>query len=224
METTKDMLKEVLRIYGGPLEELLIHLSGDDGDEVFTELKRFNRKEPCWVEKPRVSDPSILRCISGKKNLTLDALSGARHIYNNLKTFESISSNFIDRGLYKPGIATPRTPIRIDRLIGKGKFLDIFSALPGAWEEKWLSQDQIIEFCEKLTGWLGNETATTLFLAKIDEHKPINEESLQDNLYVVYVRRLNIDADRIMRNDIWSGQDCLRAVSPKLPERSYFIL
>jgi len=89
--------------------------------------------------------------ISSGQDLILKALDGRRLICESEEIFGSfISKNYISWGINKPGLATPETPVQVHEIIGDGTFLDIFQALPGTWDQKWLSQDQVIEFCERL--------------------------------------------------------------------------
>ena len=163
----------------------------------------------------------ILRLISGDQNLILKALDGSRLIYQAKKTFKSfIDSDFINWGLNKSGIATLEIPVKVDEIIGDGTFMNIFSSLPGTWNQKWLSQNQIIEFCETLPHWLRQERNATMFLCKIDENKPINENKPQDNLVVVYVSvssdGLDVYVHRLEYDYVWGGGYRPRVVSPQL--------
>lgn len=225
---TKDMLKEVLLKYQGPLGQLLINLSGENGEKVFTELNKFNRKEPCWitasthpVSKMNVDGKkkSILRCMG--KNLSLKSLDGNRLICNSKDTFQAgINSNFVSWGINNAGIATPESLVQVHEMIGSGKFMDIFNALPGIWDEKWLSQDQIIEFCETFPDWLRPSGDATMFLVKKDEDKLIDENNPSDNLVVVYVSVKRggpyVGVSRLKSRGVWGGEARHRVVSPQL--------
>jgi hypothetical protein len=65
------MLSKALREFTtGPLNQLIVNLGGQEGDQWEEELKKFLRKEPCWsngrvaqVTKPKPT-PSILRLVS----------------------------------------------------------------------------------------------------------------------------------------------------------------
>jgi len=164
---------------------------------------------------------SILRLISGGSTLTLKALDGSRLICKAKKTFKSfLDADFVNWGINKPGITTPETPISVHEMIANDTFLDIFRSLPGTWNQKWLSQNQVIEFCESLPDWLRQDGNATFFLVKKDENKPIDENSPEDNLVVVYV---NVHSDglyvyvyRLEFDNVWYGEDRHRVVSPQL--------
>ena len=49
--TMKTILSKALREFTtGPLNQLIVNLGGQDGDQWEQQLKRFLRKEPCWSE------------------------------------------------------------------------------------------------------------------------------------------------------------------------------
>lgn len=165
--------------------------------------------------------PSILRLISEEKPLTLKALKGDRLISGASKVFTSfISGDFVDWGVNKPGIATQKTSIQVHEMVSDGKFMEIFSSLPGTWAQKWLSQDQVIEFCETLPDWLRQEGYATFFLIKKNENKPIDEKNPEDNLVVVFVfvrsGGLRVTVDRLENDDVWYGGHAYRVVTPQL--------
>jgi hypothetical protein len=171
--------------------------------------------------EPTVNE-SILRLVSPMGGLIINALDGSRLIYEAKKTFKSFLDNdFVNWGINNPGIATPKTLIQVREMIGDGKFMDIFRALPGTWNQKWVSQNQVIEFCETLPEWLRQEVYATFFLIKKDENKPIDENNPEDNLVVVSVGVLSdglgVGVYRLGHDDVWHGEYRHRVVSPQLP-------
>ena len=44
-----NMLREALCKISGPLNQLLVNFSGEDGESWITEFKKFLRKEKCWI-------------------------------------------------------------------------------------------------------------------------------------------------------------------------------
>lgn len=164
---------------------------------------------------------NILSLIPGCGGLFLKALDGSRLIYKSKKTFLSLLDNdFQNWGLIKKGIPTPEIPINVHEMIANSTFLDIFSSLPGPWKQKWLSQHQVIEFCETLPQWLRQDGYGTFFLIKKDENLPIDENNPIANLVVVDVcvnsNGLIVDVYRLENDRVWDGQDRRRVVSPKL--------
>ncbi len=163
----------------------------------------------------------ILRLISEGKSLKLKALDGSRHICKSKKTFKSfIDADFENWGINKKGVATPETPIQIHEMVGDGTFMDIFRSVPGTWREKWVSQDQVIEFCESLPDWLRQEGYGTFFLVRKDENKPIDETKPEENLGVVRVYvdddGLRADVFQLEYDHVWVGERRHRVVSPQL--------
>ena len=164
---------------------------------------------------------SILRLISGDHTLTLKALDGKRLIYKAKKTFPSyLDSDFVNWGLNKSGIATPEMSVKVDEIVADATFMNIFSALPGTWNQKFVSQNQVIEFCETLPEWLRQEGNATFFLIKKDENKPIDENNPKDNLFVVDVRvigdGLSVCVNRLEDDNVWGGEGRRRVVVPQL--------
>lgn len=168
-----------------------------------------------------IAPRSIIRLISEGKGLKLKALDGSRLICESTKTFKSfIDADFGNWGINKKGVATPETPIQVHEMFGDGTFMDIFRSVPGAWREKWVSQDQVIEFCESLSGWLRQGNNGTFFLVKKDENKPIDEKKPEENLVVVSVYvdsdGLGVGVAQLERGGVWNGGDRRRVVSPQL--------
>jgi len=44
------MLRQALREFSGPLNQLIVNCSGKEGDSWWKEFMKFLRKEPCWVD------------------------------------------------------------------------------------------------------------------------------------------------------------------------------
>jgi hypothetical protein len=169
---------------------------------------------------PKVAE-GLLRLISGGQKLILKALNGSRLICSAEKTFKSfIDNNFVNWGINKPGIVTPKKSVQVHEMVGNGTSMDIFKSLPGSWNQKWLSQDQIIEFCETLPNWLRQEGYGTFALIKKDENKPIDENNPGDNLVVVrvYVSSdgLDVRVSRLETDLVWRGEVRRRVVSQQL--------
>ena len=167
-------------------------------------------------------EPDILRLISGGHSLKLKATKGKRLICDAKKTFKSfIDADFSNFGINKPWAPRPEMPIQVHEIVGDAEFLGIFKALPGTWAEKWISQDQIIQFCEKLPKWLRQEGYGTFFLTKKDENQPINEDKPEDNLVVVYVLVLAdgllVRVCSLAIGHLWYGPRRHRLVSPLSP-------
>lgn len=169
---------------------------------------------------PKVAG-DILRLISGDSDLRLKALDGSRLIYKAEQTFvQCIDQDFVKWGANSIGIPTPETLIQVHEMINRGTTMDIFSALPGSWNDKWLSQNQVIEFCEVYPDWLRQNGNGTFFLIKKDENKPISLIKPENDFIVagvyVYSGGLRIGADQLGGHNVWHGEYHYRVVSPKL--------
>lgn len=128
------------------------------------------------------------RLISGNEVIVLRALDGRRFISGAKKTFASyIDGRFEDLQMDKPGVETPETIVRVHEIEGTSTLRGIFSALPGVWEQKWLTQDQVIEFCEKHPRWIMDGYFAAMFLCKKNDDQPIDERNSQSNLMVAGV-------------------------------------
>ncbi|MFA6995138.1 MAG: hypothetical protein WC249_01880 [Patescibacteria group bacterium] len=166
----------------------------------------------------------LMRLIDGGRSLTLKALDGKRLIYksSNIFQFDSDDTSFVDLGLNKPGVATPTTLVQVNEVVSDGSHFDIFNSFFGPWSKKWLSQTQIIEFCEVYPGLLIGGGISNLFLSKIDENLPIDENAPQSNLVVVSVfnaKDLRVGVRRLAQTPIWRGHSHRRVITPELITR-----
>ena len=128
------------------------------------------------------------------KPIKIKALAGQRLICQSPEVFNiSIDSWFNHYGINKPGVATPETEVMVHRTFGDATSRKFFDSLPGTWNQKWLSQDQVIEFCQHRMK--GNHHNTSFFLVKKDERKPIDEHKPEENLVVVSVSNHLNDKD-----------------------------
>ena len=158
-----------------------------------------------------MTEKSILRLISGGQNLTIEALDGERTIAEAKKVFKSdIDSDFTNLGLNKPGLATGEMLMDVREITKGATFEQMFFSLSTDLDKIVLTQDQIIEFCEKYPAWFHQDGYSALFLIKRDdgEYFVVDVGVNSDGLYV----RVNHFED----DDVWLGgcRHCL--VSPQL--------
>lgn len=85
-----NMLSKALREFTtGPLNQLIVNLGGQDGDQWETELKHFLRKEPCW------SDGQVAKATQPKpKPSILEPIS-------TVTVFSATSANFVAKDNFK---------------------------------------------------------------------------------------------------------------------------
>lgn len=198
-----------------PLDPELVKLALQKIDEgiFFGEEKKKEKETEENKEKP-----SILRLISGGSTLTLKASDGRRLIADAKSTFTfGIHGDVIKLGLNDPVIATPETLIEIHAMVCDGNVMDIFKSLPGTWSQKWLSQNQVIDFCETLFNWLNPEGDGMFALIKKDKNRQIDEDNPGDNLDVVYVNKPSFgkkaEVCPLWYKKIWFGKYHYRVVS-----------
>lgn len=168
--------------------------------------------------KSKESKSEILRIIA--KNLVIANFDGRRLIYTASDVFKaSIDKAFTKWGLNRIGVATPITSVNVFELIDDAKFIDLFGFLPGPWRQKYLSQNQIVEFCENFPEWL-RQGFTTMFLCKINETEDVDELNPGDNLVVVDVGvnpdGLHIYVSHLDDKHMWSGACHRHVVVPVL--------
>lgn len=171
------------------------------------------------IEKKQDIAHEVINLISKTNVPIVKASDGSRLILSSLSTFKTVDHDFVDWGLYLPGIATAETPMLVWEVINSCMFIDVFSALPGSWDQKWVSQNQVVDFCEEFPDWLRDKCAT-FFLIKKDENKPIEENNFQSNLAVVGVRvlpgGLSVYADSLLSEADLHKRSYNRVISPRL--------
>jgi hypothetical protein len=161
----------------------------------------------------------ILRLISGGHKLVLKASDGSCLIAKEFSRSDVVHDLAL-YGINKPGVATKDTLIMVYEIIRHSKFMNIFKALPGEWNQKWLTQNQVIDFCRTLAEWLKQDSGSTFFLIKIDENQPVDENKPEYNLAVIRVRNfshgLSFHVYRLEDDILWDGDDHRHVISPKL--------
>ena len=167
-----------------------------------------------------------IRLISRVDEFPLKPSDGSRLICNSKDIFNAgINKNFVTWGLNNPGIATSGTFMQVHEMVSHGTSMDIFTGLPGTWNQKWLSQNQFIDFCETYPSWLRQGRRGRFALIKKDENKLIDEASPWNNSFVVFVRRrssgrrssvLRVDVHLLKDRHTWSGGAHRLVVSPQI--------
>lgn len=160
---------------------------------------------------------SILRPVPNGQNLMIPALDGQTKVEVN-KVLESfiIHPGLVVLSEGRPGKSTPATALCASNIIRDATFLEIFGAIPGDWEHKWVSQNQAAEFYGNYPGWLS--PCMNFFLCKLDENLPVNPENLAENLFVLRVGPHSSKSKKLFRayagsinyNYVWPGIDDTR--------------
>lgn len=154
----------------------------------------------------------ILGPVLGGRDLVIPALDGRDRMEVN-KVFESvvICSSFAAMKERRPGKPTPLTFFGVSEIIGDATFMEIFNAVRGGWEDKWIPQSQIAKLCESYPGWFS--PYLNFFLAKIDEDLPVDPENPAENLGVFRIGPHSSKSDKPFRayagrleyQNIWLG-------------------
>lgn len=169
----------------------------------------FNFFESLLVENVEVKS-SILRLISGEEKLMIEALDGKARISDAKKIFKSyIDVDFANFGFNQSNLASTETLFDVSEMTSGGKFVQIFFSITPDLSKIFMTQHQIIRFCEKYSTWLRQEGHATLFLTK-----------LKGVYFVVHVRvssgGMSVRVHPITYDCIWHGAYRHRVVSPQL--------
>lgn len=141
-------------------------------------------------------------------NLKLAPTAGKRYIAKANDIFQSyIDPDFKKWNLNKPGQAKPETKLGVYELIKNGAYKDIFTSASNDLDKICLTQDQIIEFCEKHKDLLSENY--TFFLFKENDEFFVARVNFDDGGLYVRVREFEYD-------DVWFAEYRHRVVLPQL--------
>jgi hypothetical protein len=181
----------------GAICDVAEKLASEDGREWFVELKKFLRKEKCWLE---VVVQPFLNLISDGESLVIKAKTGRRRISQMKDLFTwGIDSDFVNYGADQEGPATEDVKVEVYELVKDGNFSDIFGSLPSSRDQRCLTQDQIIGFVEEHHRWLSTN-GTTFFLFKS------SNEYFVAHVYVNSDGRLHASVHRLEDTNQWDAE------------------
>ena len=186
-------------------------------DEIGVIIKIRNLKTEYKMEKQN----EILQLISGSEPLLIPAVDGQRFIQDARDIFHKIDSRFILYGFVGVGASTKEQEVEVYELGKDARPMEMFAYSTNNWNQKFLTQNQVVEFFEQLSSWLPEfRMAKVFFLCKKDETRPINKSNLTDNLAVVgiYDWEGEINVELYQLNDIrvWLKRHGHLVVIPKL--------
>jgi len=171
-----------------------------------------------FLEKSFENRRKILADLSNNKILTLispeplviEALSDSGILYEATHVFGGYRDpKLLNFGLNQPGPATPKTRLQVYEQNTNATFQEIFNFFAVNLEKVYLTQSQIIRFCQKYPRWLRQGGYATFFLTKANgEYFVVNVNVRSDGLRV-FVDRLGLDS-------VWSAEYRRRVVSPQL--------
>jgi len=195
----EDMLGKVVRKLVDFPEEVLVvifelikRLLGENCLEWFMELKRFMRKEKCWLE---FYSMSIIECISLGESLTIDAVNGKETIPGRKDVFSFIDPDFDRRGLYTSDESTQEIPVDVYTIKKQGGV-----TLTGLFLLFWcdlsklsFTQNQVINFVRKYPEWLESESYTAYFLMRANDTLFVADVKKYNGGIYVYLRKFSFE-------------------------------
>jgi len=157
--------------------------------------------EKLWQKEHR----NLVYPSNSHKNFSLKALDGRTTIGMSKDFFKYyVDSKFSLPDFNLSTVATPNTLLWGYLMKTSEHIFDTLRALPGDWEKKWLSQNQVLEFCRKYS------FPSVMFLCKMDEQKPVNEDYPGKNLFKVIVTQRgnasngrSVDAWEFDQGSVW---------------------
>lgn len=209
-----NMLNQALEVFLGLLRQLMTNLLGPNGAEWGEELKKFLRKEPCWVTAKQqllAGTVGCLRNISLGKKVLIPATAGKRTIAKAKAIFPGyIDSDFINYGCDVEGAPAPETQTDVYEMVEDGNFRKIFGGFGCNLNQVCLTQDQIIAWVEINHQWLCTGGYGTFFLFKVGTE-----------FFVAYVSfdvagALEVGVDRLSYDRVWFAYYRHRFVVPQL--------
>jgi hypothetical protein len=211
---SKDILGSVVqKIVKTPAEmlgvicDLLEKLSGEFGREWFIELKKFLRKEQSWVG---VVEEKILRLISGRETLTIDALDGSDDLLADDGTFAWIDSDFKNYGADEACRPTAEINVEVHEMVKNVTFAQMFGSLSSDLQKLcFSSRAQIKSFVKKHRQWIKDDGRSALFLYKSNGQYFVAVVCVRSDGLHVRVRRFEFAY-------LWNAGYCHRIVVPQL--------
>ncbi|MBN2093950.1 MAG: hypothetical protein JW740_01055 [Candidatus Zambryskibacteria bacterium] len=198
----------ISEVLPGKLNAMVKNIMGqmkiDDPNEA---VRRVNAGE--WVVSRVVK--SILRLISGSKEIVISATAGGRTIAEAKGIFTGgIDRDFVNWDLNTPNEARPKTPVEVHEMVEDDNFKAIFDSFNRSLDDLCFTQDQIITFIEDHKDWLRRNGYGTFFLMKKN-----------GKFFVVYV---TLDSDErphafvyhLSNAYLWSADYRRRVVVPQL--------
>lgn len=193
----------------GVLVDLLEKLVSDDWEVWLKEVKKFLRKEPCWVndEPDRVD---ILGLLSGGEIITIAPCDGTQTLQRENKTFSSIHSDFAPHVCDEKGNATRETTVEVREVEKSATYSQIFGSVGGKLDKLCLTQHQIKTFCHDQSQRLFTSyRSRIIFLFRLEERFYLVAHVSREH------RGISLCVRRFECNREWNAGDGLRVVIPK---------
>lgn len=127
------------------------------------------------------------------KDELMRQLDGTKNVQNSMDILaypwlSNWGAYYTEWGMDKnPGLATPEASIQ-QYLVSNGKTLkDVFRSLPQDMEWRWMTQNQVVEFCLGHRDFIRNSKDVIVFFCKKDEKKPIYDRNLSEELIAIKI-------------------------------------
>jgi hypothetical protein len=152
-----------------------------------------------------------LKLISDAETLELGPTDGKRTIAKAKEVFTwGIDGDFRNWGCDVKADPTKAVNVHVHEMIKDGTFDQIFGGLSDNLDELCLTQDQIIQFCEKHKKWLRTDGYATFFLFKV------NGEFFVAHVYVPSAGALHAYVYWFSDGYVWYATYRRRVVVPQL--------
>jgi len=189
----------------GVVCDLAEKLASEVGWEWLTELKKFLRKEKCWVG---VVKGNFLKLISGGESLVLDAVDGTETLANARDVFAYIDPDLKNWGTDDKGSATEKASVVVYEMCGDATFAQMFGELSSDTKKLCLTQHQIKKFVKKFPNWFCQDGYSTFFLFESN-----------GNFFVASVSsgssgEFGVGVDRFEYSRVWDAGNRRRVVAP----------
>jgi hypothetical protein len=166
-----------------------------------------NRTAVAQVQKTE----GYLRLISGEETLLLYPTDGTQSIGHSSAVFGWIDPDFKNWGLNTgSNLATEETAVQVNEIIKNGTFRKIFGSLGGNLDALCLTQDQIVQFCQKHPSWLRSDGDKTFFLFKV------GAKFFVAYVYVYDDGSLFVRVHKLANDRVWAAGYQRRVVVPQL--------
>ncbi len=127
-------------------------------------------------------DNSLLRSLNGTVNVQNSMETVAYPWHTGWKAeYEALGMS------QNPGLPSPEQKVAAYQIENAEKMKDVFYSLPLDNEWKWLTQNQVVEFCLSNRNFIKNSKKDIVFFCKRDESKILYERNLTEELVAIIV-------------------------------------
>ena len=213
MSKRTDMLGRLMLALGdvrasmlGLMLDIANKFNSNNGEQFYTELAKFVRD---WRKVAMATKPQILHLFSAGEELIIGSTDGSRTIAKAENVFHGyIDPNFKNWGLDVSGKTTLEGKGEVHEMRQDAIFSEMFRSLERPLSELVLSQDEIIDFCEKHFEWLRADGYATFCL--FEENRKFFVADVHVHSDGLYAR-----VNRFEYSRVWDGENRPRLVVPQ---------